>query len=197
MACKHWRKKTSDVHCLGAWSLQCVLMLLFTSCHTNRGSLALLPGKSHGQRSLVGCSPWGCEESDTTERLHFHFHALKAMATHSSVLAWRIPGKGEPGGLPSMGLHRVGHDWSDLAAAAADFSGELWDEQWWAMGWWAMSYGMSYGELKSVRFSRQEYLSWLPCSPPRDLLNPRIEPVSPALQINSLPLSHWGSPERQ
>ena len=119
MACKHWRKKTSDVHCLGAWSLQCVLMLLFTSCHTNRGSLALLPGKSHGQRSLVGCSPWGCEESDTTERLHFHFHALKAMATHSSVLAWRIPGKGEPGGLPSMGSHRVRHGWSDLAAAAA------------------------------------------------------------------------------
>ena len=41
----------------------------------------------------------------------FHFHALeKEMATHSSVLAWRIPGTGEPGGLPSMGLHRVGHD---------------------------------------------------------------------------------------
>ena len=40
------------------------------------------------------------------------------MATHSSVLAWRIPGTGEPGGPPSMGLHRVGHDWSDLAAAA-------------------------------------------------------------------------------
>ena len=41
------------------------------------------------------------------------------MATHSSVLALRIPGTGEPGGLPSMGSHRVGHDWSDLAAAAA------------------------------------------------------------------------------
>ena len=41
----------------------------------------------------------------------FHFHALeKAMATHSSVLAWRIPGTGEPGGLPSMGSHRVGHN---------------------------------------------------------------------------------------
>ena len=41
----------------------------------------------------------------------FHFHALdKEMATHSSVLAWRIPGKGEPGGLPSMGSHRVEHD---------------------------------------------------------------------------------------
>ena len=41
------------------------------------------------------------------------------MATHSSVLAWRIPGMAEPGGLPSMGSHRVGHDLSDLAAAAA------------------------------------------------------------------------------
>ena len=109
----------------------------------------------------MGCSPWGLEESDTTERLHFHFslscfgegngnalqcsclenprvggawwaavygvaqsrtrlinftltfhfHALeKEMATHSSVLAWRIPGTREPGGLPSMGSHRVGHD---------------------------------------------------------------------------------------
>ena len=48
----------------------------------------------------------------------FHFHALeKEMATHSSVLAWRIPDTGEPGGLLSMGSHRVGHDWSDLAAA--------------------------------------------------------------------------------
>ena len=50
----------------------------------------------------------------------FHFHTLeKEMATHSSVLAWRIPGTGEPGGLPSTGSHRVGHDWSNLAAAAA------------------------------------------------------------------------------
>ena len=109
----------------------------------------------------MGCSPWGREASDTTERLHshfflscigegsgtplqcsylenpmdggacwaavhgvaknqtglsnftftFHFHALeKAVATHSSVLAWRIPGTGEPGGLPSVGSHRVPHD---------------------------------------------------------------------------------------
>ena len=49
----------------------------------------------------------------------FHFDVLeKEMATYSSVLAWRIPGTGEPGGLPSMGSHRVGHDSSDLAAAA-------------------------------------------------------------------------------
>ena len=72
----------------------------------------LLPGKSLGRRSLEG--------SDTTERLHFHFslslftfhfHALeKEMATHSSVLAWRMPGTGEAGGLPSMGSHTVRHD---------------------------------------------------------------------------------------
>ena len=50
----------------------------------------------------------------------FHFYALeKEMATHSSVLAWRVPGTGELGGLLSMGSDRVGHDWSDLAAAAA------------------------------------------------------------------------------
>ena len=59
----------------------------------------------------------------------FHFHGMeKEMATHSSVLAWRIPGSGEPGGLLSMGSHRVGHDWSDLAAAAAWRKGkaEIW-----------------------------------------------------------------------
>ena len=56
----------------------------------------------------------GITKSDTTEQLHFHF----SLFTHSSVLAWRIPGMKEPGGLPSMGSHRVGHDWSDLAAAA-------------------------------------------------------------------------------
>ena len=53
------------------------------------------------------------KESDMCERPHFQFsfHALeKETATHSSVLAWRIPGMGEPGGLPSLGSHRVGHD---------------------------------------------------------------------------------------
>ena len=86
----------------------------------------LLRGKSHGWRRLVGCSSWGRWELDTTQWLHFHFslsYMEKEMATHSSVLAWRIPGIGEPGGLPSMGSHRVGHDWSDLAAAAAAAAG--------------------------------------------------------------------------
>ena len=61
----------------------------------------------------MGCSPWGSEESDTTERFTFtfHFHVLeKEMATHSSVLAWRIPESVAPGRLLSMGWHIVGHN---------------------------------------------------------------------------------------
>ena len=69
----------------------------------------------------------------------FHFDALeKAMATHSSGLAWRIPGTGEPGGLPSTGSHRVGPDWSDLAAAAAcTITTTAWvDWVWWWCNEW-------------------------------------------------------------
>ena len=81
----------------------------------------LLPGKSHGHRSLEGCSPWGREGRTRLSDFTFTFHfqaSEKEMATHSSVLAWRIPGMGEPGGLLSMGSHRVRHYWSNLAAAA-------------------------------------------------------------------------------
>ena len=109
----------------------------------------LLPGKSHGRRSLVGCSPWGRKSqtrlSDFTFTFHFSLSCIgegngnplqcsclenprdgeKEMATHSRVLAWRIPGTGEPGGLPSMGSHRVGHNWSGAAAAAADLVSSL------------------------------------------------------------------------
>ena len=73
------------------------------------------PGRLQSMGSLRVGHDWG------TSLSLVHFHALeKEMATHSSVLAWRIPGAGEPGGLTSMGSHRVGHDWSDLAAAATD-----------------------------------------------------------------------------
>ena len=70
-----------------------------------------LPGNSQGRRNLVGCSTWGGTESDKIDfTFTFHFHALKKMATHPTVLAGRIPGRGESGGLPSIGSHRVGHD---------------------------------------------------------------------------------------
>ena len=71
-------------------------------------------GRLQSMRSLGVGHDWA------TSLSLFHFHALeKEMATHSSVLVWRIPGMREPGGLQSMGSQRVGHDWSDLAAAAA------------------------------------------------------------------------------
>ena len=78
-----------------------------------RATPVLMPGKSHGRRSwwaaVHGIAKSLTRLSDFT--FTFHFHALeKDMATHSSVLVWRIPGTGEPGGLPSLGLHRVGHD---------------------------------------------------------------------------------------
>ena len=76
------------------------------------------------QAAVHGVAKSRTRLSDFTFTLHSH--ALeKEMATHSSVLALRIPGTGEPGGLPSMGLHRVRHDWSVLAAAAAGFSSTL------------------------------------------------------------------------
>ena len=87
------------------------LIALAKTCSWRRHwhpSPVLLPGKSHGRRSLVGCSPWVTKSRVT---LPFPFHALeKVMAIHSSVLAWRIPGMEEPGGLPSVGSHRVRHN---------------------------------------------------------------------------------------
>ena len=97
-----------------------------------------LPGKFHQQRSLESSSPWGRKESDTTDRLSLHYIYIyiyiyikywgfprwhsdkeswedlleKEMATHSSVLAWKIPWTEEPGGLQSIESQRVGHDWA-------------------------------------------------------------------------------------
>ena len=72
-----------------------------------------LPGKSHGWRNLAGCSPWGREESDTTERLHFYFSVSCMGEGNGNPLqssCQENPRDGEPGGLPSLGSHRVGHD---------------------------------------------------------------------------------------
>ena len=87
----------------------------------DKNLLLPLPGKSYGRRSLVGCSPWGREESDMTERLHFRFSLSCIGEGNGNPLQCSClenPRDGEPGGLPSMGSHRVGHNWSYLAAAA-------------------------------------------------------------------------------
>ena len=98
----------------------------------------------------------------------FHFHALeKEMATHSSILAQRIPGTAEPGGLLSMGSHRIRHDWSTLAAAAAVLSHVQLFESLWTI---------AHQAPLSMGFSRQEYWSGLPCPPPGDLPNLGIKP---------------------
>ena len=88
----------------------CTLQLYIRQWHPTP---AILPGKSHGQRDLVGCSPWGREESDLTEQFPFYFllSALeKEMAIHCSNLAWKIPWMEEPDRLQSMRLQRVGQD---------------------------------------------------------------------------------------
>ena len=90
----------------------CISICLIKSIYVGRRQWhptpVLLPGKSHGQRSLVGCSPWGREELDTTERLHFHF--LLSCIGEGNGNPLQYGRMGEPRGLPSMGSHRVGHD---------------------------------------------------------------------------------------
>ena len=121
---EHWRKKKLRLW----WKSSCIfnmLINLYASSYSFREGdgtplqYPCLENPRDGEAwwaAVHGIAKSQTWLSDFT--FTFHFHALeKEMATHSSVLAWRIPGTGEPGGLPSMGSHRVGHDWSDLATA--------------------------------------------------------------------------------
>ena len=111
----------------------------------------------------------------------FHCHALgREMATHSSVLAWRIPRMAEPAGLPSMGSHKVGHDWSDLAAAAADYtihgilqarilewvaypfsSGSSWPRNWTRVSCIAGGFFTSWATREALRIWEKVYIGKL------------------------------------
>ena len=87
---------------MSTFSIQIIFLINFQEDFPGDPVVKTLPSSARGR-----------EESDMTERLHFHFsfHALeKEMATYSSTLAWKIAWIEEPGGLPSMGSHRVGHD---------------------------------------------------------------------------------------
>ena len=88
------------------------LSLVYLSVHPNSSGVV-----SYEQKYCRKNIAWNIIKSNQN-RVSLDCHGEKEMATHSSILAWRIPGMEEPGGLPSMGLHRVGHDWSDLAVAA-------------------------------------------------------------------------------
>ena len=126
------------------------------------------------------------------------------MATHSSVLAWRIPGTGEPGGLTSMRSHRVGHDWSDLAAAAAaayshmGFPGspdgkEKKVAQLCLTLCNPMDYSLPGSSVHGILQTRVQ--SGLPFPSPGDLPNPGAKPRSSSLQADSLPTELQGSPD--
>ena len=139
-----WCTSMVEIHCSGAFILlvffitESITLFNLQIIHMRNGDLSMsrsFNGEGNGTPSQYSClenpmdgGAWwaavhGVSEGQT--RLSdftftFHFHALeKEMATRSSVLAWRIPGTGEPGGLPSMRSHRVGHDWSNLAVAIA------------------------------------------------------------------------------
>ena len=120
-----------------------------------------MPGKSHGWRSLVGCSPRGLTESDMTERLHFHFHALeKAMTPHSNTLAWKIPWMEEPGRLQSMGSLRVRHDWETSLSLSCIGEGNGNPLQCSCLenprdggAWWAAIYGVTQSGIRLKRLS--------------------------------------------
>ena len=109
-------------------------------------------------------APWGRWESDTTDWLDFD--ALeKEMATHSSVLAWRIPGMGEPGGLPSMGSHRVGHDWVTSLSCIGEGNGNplqcsCLENPRDGGAWWAAVYGVTQSRTWLTQLSS----SSKPCS---------------------------------
>ena len=105
----------------------------------------------------------------------------KEMAIHSSTLAWRIPWKEEPGRLQSMGSQRVGHDLATSLSVQFSSVQSLSRVQLFATLW-----TVAYQAPPSMGFSRSEYWSGLPFPSPGDLPDPKIEPGSPALQVDSL-----------
>ena len=101
------------------WSV-CLFLCLYDPIYPTP---VLLPGKSHGWRGLEGCSPWGRWGWYMTELLPFHFSLSCIGEGNGNPLqcsCLQNPRDGEPGGLPTMGFHGVGHNWSDLAVAVAD-----------------------------------------------------------------------------
>ena len=163
---EHWSGlpfPSPDIQLTGPFMIQPLLSSLDSSCSVTSHRICcnvdikyfILLGEGNGKPLQYSCleNPrdggawWATVHGVATSwswlsdfTFTFHFHAMeKEMATHSSVLSWRIQGTAEPGGLLSMGSHRVGYDWSNLAAAAAGvyyrwfISGDRW---WWFGPWW-------------------------------------------------------------
>ena len=119
-----------DLLAVQDWESQFTLLCLSHRRRKWRPILVLLPGKIPWTKEPGRLQSMGSLGSDTTERLHFHFHfhaMEKEMATHSSVLAWRIPGTEEPRGLPSMGSHRVGQDYFNLIVEVKGYEVQIYN----------------------------------------------------------------------
>ena len=137
-----------------------------------------LPGESQGWGSLVGCHLWGRTESDTTEQLHFHFSLSDNGEGNGNPLQCSCLENPRDGGAWWAAVYGFAQSWTRLKRLSSSSSGST----------------IAHQASLSMEFSRQEYWNGLSFPPPGDLSDPRIEPVSPAWQADSLLLSHWGSP---
>ena len=160
--------------------------------------LVLLPGKSHGWRSLEGCSPWGRWGSDMTERPHFHFSLACIGEGNSNPLQCSCLENPRDGASWWAAVYGVTQSWIRLkwlssSTVKADY------KRWLPRGWrsevkslsrvrlFATPWTVAYQAPPSIGFSRPEYWNGLPFPSPGDLPNPGIKPVSPALQTDTLP----------
>ena len=133
-----------------------------------------LPGKSHGQRSRVGCSPWGLEESDTTERLHFHFSLSCIGEGNGSPLQCSCLENPRDGGAWWSAIYGVTQSRTQLKRLSSSSSSS--HVQLFATPW-----TLACRDPLSIGFSRQEYWRGLPFPSPGYLPNPGTEPRSLAL----------------
>ena len=133
----------------------------------------LLPGKSHGRRSLVGCGPWGREESDTTEWLHFHFSLSCIREGNGNRLQWACLENPRNRGAWWAAVYGVAQSWTRLkrlSSSSSSSSSHVWlCETLWTAACQAP---------QSMGFSRQEHWSGLLCPPPGDYPNPGFKPAS-------------------
>ena len=153
----------------------------------------LLPGKSHGQRSLVGCSPWGRWESDTTERLHFHFSVSCIGEGNGNPLQCSCLENPRDGGAWWAAVYGVAQSRTWLKRLSSSSSKVKWKSlsRVWFFG---TPETIACQASLSMGFSRQEYWSGSLFASPGDHSNPGTEPGSPALQTDSIPSEPPGKP---
>ena len=160
--------------------------------------MLLSPGKSHARRSMVGCSPWGLEESNMTEWLHFHFSLSCIGGGNGNPLQCSCLENPRDGGAwwaAIFGVLKRLSSSSSKACLVTQLCPTLCDPVYWSLPG-SSAHGILQAPL-SLGFSRQECWSGLPFPPPGDLPNPGIEPASlssPALPGRFVLLSHPGSP---